>query len=176
MEEIWKDIKDYVGLYQVSNLGRVKSLKRRVKKWNGYRMIGEKILKSKLDKNGYCLITLCKNNIDKTFKMHRLVAQSFIPNPQNKPEINHKNNQKQKNYVKNLEWVTSKENKQHSIKNGWFHTAKGENNGHAKLTEKQVLEIRNLYPKLNQLQLAKKYDVGGTTIHDIVHKIHWKHI
>ena len=106
MEEIWKDIKDYEGLYQVSNLGRVKSL--------NYNHTGkEKILKLH-DTHGYYRAYLC--NKGKQFKIfvHRLVAQAFIPNPNNLPQVNHKDFNRKNNCSKNLEWITLKENVQYS--------------------------------------------------------------
>lgn len=100
MVELWKDIKDYEGLYQVSNWGRVKSL------W--FRK--EKILIAVGDTKGYLKVCLCKNGKKKTFKVHRLVAEAFIPNPENFPYINHKDEVKTNNRVDNLEWCTSEYN------------------------------------------------------------------
>lgn len=105
MKEIWKDIIDYEGLYQVSNLGRVKSLA----KFCGHRPQKEKILKQQ-DLRGYKIVTLCKNSILKRFQVHRLVGLAFIDNPQNKPCINHKDENRSNNNSSNLQWVTWKEN------------------------------------------------------------------
>lgn len=104
--EIWKDIKGYEGFYQVSNLGRVKSLERDVYYPNGtiIRHIEEKILVPSLDGGGYPFVQLHKNRKMKTMKVHRLVAMAFIPNPENKPQINHKDEVKNNNAVENLEW------------------------------------------------------------------------
>lgn len=100
--EIWKDIPDYEGLYQVSNLGRVKSL--------NYNHTGKpKILKLHRQ-NGYLSVTLCKNNNPMYYYVHRLVAKMFIPNPNNYPIINHKDENKMNNFVNNLEWCTHKYN------------------------------------------------------------------
>ena len=97
MEEIWKDIEGYEGIYQVSNLGNVKSL--------NYRRTGkEKMLKQIKDTGGYLLVKLSKNSKEKNFKIHRLVASVFIENPNNYKEINHKDECKTNNNVKNLEW------------------------------------------------------------------------
>jgi hypothetical protein len=98
MEEQMKDIKDYEGLYQVSNLGTVYSVK------------SGKFLKPRKTKLGYILIDLYKNNKQKTYYLHRLVAQAFIPNPLNLPEVNHKSEIKTDNRVENLEWMSHKEN------------------------------------------------------------------
>lgn len=108
MEE-WKDIKGYEGLYQVSNEGRVKSLNRKCKKWNGDRKVKEKII-SFTNVSGYLKVTLFRNGIRHYYLVHRLVAEAFIPNPDNKPCIDHVNTVKTDNIVENLRWVTVKEN------------------------------------------------------------------
>ena len=96
-KELWKDIPEYEGLYQVSNYGRIKSL-------HNYRGKGN-IIKPKI-KNNYYQIGLRKNNIRKWFSIHRLVAENFILNSQNLPQVNHKDENKLNNYVDNLEWCT----------------------------------------------------------------------
>lgn len=110
MNEIWKDIENYEGLYQVSNLGRVKSLPRNTAHL--------RIMTPRKDRGGYLYIGLTKNGINKSKKVHRLVAQAFIPNVDNKPTVNHKNGVKTDNNVENLEWATQKEQAQHAVKIG----------------------------------------------------------
>lgn len=101
--ETWKDIKGYEELYQVSNLGRIKSLPRNT--------AHERIMRQRKDKGGYLFLCLTKNGIPKTFKVHRLVAEAFILNPHNLPEVNHKKEfEKYNNMVENLEWCTRKYN------------------------------------------------------------------
>nr|DAJ02249.1 MAG TPA: homing endonuclease [Caudoviricetes sp.]DAM42420.1 MAG TPA: homing endonuclease [Caudoviricetes sp.] len=104
MEEIWKDIKEYEGLYQVSNLGRVK------------RVTTGRILKGSKDRGGYLVVNLSKNNSGSMKKIHRLVAQAFIPNPENKAEINHIDEDKTNNMLSNLDWMTRKENNNHGTR------------------------------------------------------------
>lgn len=108
--EIWKDIQGYEGLYQISNLGRVKSLEKIIITSNNItkRMI-EKILKPHLHK-GYYSVTLRKDNKSKVYTIHRLVAKAFIPNPDNLPQVNHKDENKANNHVDNLEWCTPQYN------------------------------------------------------------------
>ena len=111
--EIWKDVQGYEGLYQVSNLGRVKSLGRFVVRplsQKGYRWKAEKILKPRKNHYGYLRFNLYKDGKRKTISVHRLVAIAFIPNPENKPQIDHINADKTNNTVNNLRWVTCKEN------------------------------------------------------------------
>ena len=104
-QEIWKDIEDYNGLYQISSFGRVKSTR-----YNRY-------LKLIFNKKGYARIHLNKKGKLKSFRVHRLVASAFIPNPDNKPQVNHKDGNKTNNCIDNLEWVTNEENYCHAIRN-----------------------------------------------------------
>lgn len=110
MIEEWKDIVGYEGLYQVSNLGRIKSLGRYVNNNGGLEYREGKIMKSAKNNNDYLFIGLWKDGIRKNHTIHRLVAQAFIDNPNNFPEINHKDEDKTNNRVENLEWCNSKYN------------------------------------------------------------------
>ena len=103
--EIWKDIEGYEGLYQVSSWGRVKNSRT------------GRVLKAGKHKDGYLQVLLCKNGKRTTYRVHRLVAQAFIPNPQNKPQVNHIDEDKENNRVENLEWVTNTENINHGTHN-----------------------------------------------------------
>jgi hypothetical protein len=112
MSEVWRDIKGYKGRYQISSFGRVKSLGRYHSLW--HKWVNKIIfLKPNLVK-GYYRVSLSKNSCKKKRMIHFLVAQAFIPNPLNKPQVNHKDGNKQNNYADNLEWVTAKENIRHS--------------------------------------------------------------
>lgn len=110
MEEIWKDIEGYEGLYQVSNLGRVKSL-------NYAKQGKEKILKDRISATGYKRVNLSKSGERKTYYVHRLVAETFIPNPNGYSEVNHKDENKSNNNIDNLEWCTSKYNSNYGTRN-----------------------------------------------------------
>lgn len=116
MEEIWKDIEGYEGLYQVSNLGRVKSLERWRKGNTKPVLIKEKIKIPRDNGRGYFITFLYKNNKQRNEYIHRLVAMAFIPNPDNLPQVNHKDENKANNCVDNLEWCTCKYNNGYGTK------------------------------------------------------------
>jgi predicted XRE-type DNA-binding protein len=168
MEEIWKDIEGYEGLYQISNMGRVKSLN----KWSK-----GKLKELTLFKNSYHKVNLFKNNKQKTYYVHQLVGNAFIDNPENKKGINHIDGNKLNNNKNNLEWATALENTTHAIKNNLFNNV-GELNRESKLTESQVLEIDNLLKNknLSQEKIAKLFNVNATTIHNIRYRKKWKYL
>ena len=110
IEEIFKDVKGYEALYQVSNFGQILSL-------NYHRSGKPRLLKPCKSTNEYLQVNLYKNGKSKMCKIHRLVAETFISNPDNLPEVNHKDEDKTNNSVYNLEWVTAKENSNHGTRN-----------------------------------------------------------
>lgn len=112
--EVWKDIEGFEGLYQVSNLGRVKSLAR--KDIMG-RPVKGVLMKQRKTRNGYLLVTLRRNGKRDDRLTHRLVAMAFLINPDNLPQINHKNEEKTNNMVSNLEWCSSKYNANYGTRN-----------------------------------------------------------
>jgi hypothetical protein len=135
--EIWTSVKGYEGIYEISSYGRLRSLDRIVRHYSG----GDKKIKGKLYKGGltrgYIAYGLSKNGKMETGYAARLVAINFIPNPENKKEVNHINGIKTDNRIENLEWVTGKENMQHAYKNGLWVIPKGE---HLKKFRKAALE------------------------------------
>ncbi len=164
MNKIWKDIIGYEGLYKVSNYGDVMNSRGKLRK---------------LTKHfGYSRIGLSKNGISKDHPVHRLVAQAFIPNPNNYPQINHKDFNRSNNVVSNLEWCTRIQNAQHAIKGGRYIWYKGANHINAKLTNEQVIKIRELYKKKekSQNQLAALFSVSQRTIQFVVHGQHYADI
>lgn len=169
-KEIWRDIKGYEGLYQVSNLGNVKSLTYK----NTKQIRNRRPYKNK---NGYLRVELSKNGKKKKVSIHRLVAQAFILNTDNKPEVNHKNGIKADNRADNLEWVEPKENIRHAIISG-LTQQRGQDSPNAKLTNEQARKIREEYiprdRKYSAYALARKYGVSATTIQYILHNKTYK--
>lgn len=108
--EVWKDIPEYEGLYQISNLGRVKSLKREVFRKNHFMQLQETFINSHENNTGYLAVGLYKNSKGKRFLIHRLIAINFIPNPNNLLIINHIDGNPLNNKISNLEWATQREN------------------------------------------------------------------
>lgn len=172
MEEIWKVITGYEGLYDVSNYGRVRSYRRT----KGHLF---KILKHGVNKTGYCFVILRKNKHSEYIFIHRLVAIAFIDNPQNKPFVNHKDFNTKNNLYNNLEWVTSHENSLYSANNGRMKTwnrLKGEQSGRHKLTWLQVDEIRRILENKNRLSYGKigaMFGVSAAAISLIDRNINW---
>ena len=172
MSRIWKDIKGYEGLYQISDDGLVKSLERvGIDKNNRRFPVKEKILTLKLPKGAfYYQILLYKNSNYKLFRIHRLVADAFLYKSDKNQEVNHKDGNKLNNRKDNLEWVTKSENINHS--HVVLKQDNGENRYNSKLKEKDVLEIRN--SNLSQNKLAKIYNVSKTCIQQVKSGKSWK--
>ena len=114
-KEIWKDIEGFEGMYQVSNMGRVKSLGNGKSDNSNYSK--ERILKASKLGAGYLKVNLYKDGIKKTCGIHRLVANAFIPNPSNLPQVNHKDENKENNCVTNLEWCSHEYNNNYGTRN-----------------------------------------------------------
>jgi hypothetical protein len=176
MKEIWKNIKNYEGLYQISSYGKVKSLRRKRflhgKPINIYK---QKFLKHGISLGGYYVVNLYKDSKRKMYRINRLVAIHFISNPLNKPEVNHLDGNKKNNYYKNLEWVTRVENEKHAYKIG-LKDIKGEKHWFAKLGEKDILFIRNNRNNFKQKELARMFFVDQSTISSILNNKTWSHI
>ena len=158
-DEIWKDIVGFEKHYQVSSLGKIKSLVRTIIRSNDKPYpVRERILSPGTDTCGYLRVSLGKNKKFQTFKVHRIVAFAFIPNINNKPEINHIDFNKKNNDYANLEWVTSKENTDHAIKNNRFYYNAGWNR---KEFSQEIISKLGTMP---DYKLAKIADTNKTTM------------
>lgn len=157
---MWEEIGDW---YKINRFGIILNTKT------------QRIMKSSNDKDGYRIISLFIDGKRVTRGVHRLVMELFKPNPNNLPQINHKNGIKFDNWVGNLEYCTAKENTQHAYDTGLKYGLKCENHGRAKLTQQQVNEIRTKYAprKYSMRKLAKEYGVNKSQIHNIIHNKCW---
>lgn len=160
--EVWKDIEGYEGYYKVSSHGRIKSLPRNTMRSNGKPLpLKEKILMPEIMSSGYHRIKLCVDSVEKKLMIHRLVGKAFIPNPENKPEINHKDGIKDNNYYKNLEWVTRSENTQHSFDTGLQKGLSGSDN--PKATKVKQYDLDGNYIKTFNTITQAANEVNGHT-------------
>lgn len=167
--EEWRDIGGYEGLYMVSNLGRVKS----------FYGIGEKLLTPGVNRGGYAFVVLTDiNKIRKSLKVHTLVARMFLPNPEDKPVVHHRDGNRSNKRVENLEWVTYRENTAYAVQKGSYDNKNGCDNPHSKLTAEQVFYIRVHYiprhRKFGSNALARKFNVSKNTIFNVVNYVTYK--
>ena len=148
MEEIWKPIKNYEGLYEISNIGRIKTLK-----FSG----GDKPkIMSPYDVHGYKRIRIFKNKKQRSTSIHRLVAEAFLPNPLNKPFVNHKDGNKSNNVVTNLEWATESENVAHA-----FRVLKIKAHGGRKKKRVRIIETGQVFDSIKE---ASSYGYNRSSI------------
>jgi len=173
--EVWRNVIGYEDIYHVSNIGNIKRLEyaRKNLLTGGLSIIKERILKPVKHYNEYLFVSLCNGN-QKEYSIHTLVANAFICNPDNKPEVNHKNGVKSDNHVDNLEWNTTSENLLHSYRTGLRRS--GENHHKAKLTLVQVNEIKRLHETgVNYRQLSREFKIRACSIRDIIIGKTWKY-
>lgn len=174
--EIWKDVKGYEGIYQVSNLGRIKTLERTIE-FNRRGKIEERVIKERIltgekrkaNKKGqyYKRISLIKDGILRRVPLHRVILETFVPNPNNLPVANHLDGNPENNRLSNLEWCTHSENELHSYR------VLKKINGRRKLTFQEAQQIRKEFKggrDSNANSLAEKYGVTQSTIYNIVNK------
>jgi len=165
--EIWKDITGFEGIYVVSNMGRVKRIMHRKNPTNT-------IMNTTLNGGGYHRLSLTVNGKGNDRILSVLVATAFIPNPENKPQVNHLKG-KDDNRAESLEWNTAKENINHAWRTGLSKPKSGVLNGQSVLTEKEVLEIRAI-ENMSKREIATLYNVNEGAIGKIINRQRWKHI
>lgn len=181
MEEIWKDIPGYEGIYQASNLGNIKALCIEKRRGRGIQKREEIILKPSIKERGYLQVCLSVDSKRVYTGIHRLVALAFIPNPENKPTVNHKDGNKGDNSVENLEWATHKEQTNHADKLG-LRKISGEDSKVSKLKDEDVLYIRKNYVSdlkrqtSNGKELCAKFGIAKTTLYRVLRKTSYSHI
>lgn len=177
MNEVWKDIPGYDGLYQCSNLGRFRAPAKIENSDRRYCVRKEKILKATYEGNGYLQIGLAIEKKQVRFLAHRLIAAAFIPTVEGKDFVNHINGIKDDNRVENLEWVTKSENTIHSFKIG-LQDNQGTNHPQAKIDDHAVREIRIKYKSglYSSRGLASEYSMSKTSILDIIKHKAWSHV
>lgn len=168
--EIWKPIDNFENYYEVSNYGNVRRIK-------GSSHLKIKNLKMMSDKDGYHRVNLKVKQKTNSKIVHRLIAAAFIPNPENKPQVNHINGIKNDNRIDNLEWCTLSENRIHAYRTGLQNglSRRGEKCNFSKLTEKQVIDIRKSYVKgkTTNKSIAEIYGVSVECISNITSKKSW---
>ncbi|MDQ1921628.1 NUMOD4 domain-containing protein [Massilia pseudoviolaceinigra] len=164
MQEIWRPVVGFDGLYEVSNCGKVQSNARYARiRGGGKRLLKPVVLKHWESNSGYQMVQLSVENCTTKHYVHRLVAMAFVPNPHHHLEVNHIDCVKRNNVQSNLEWVSRQENEDHKVSSG--RTVRGELNCRAKLTSVEVAEIRLLLASgVAQASIARKYAVGQSTI------------
>ena len=160
MEEEWKDVVGYEGLYEVSNMGQVKSL------------ITNRILKSGINSAGYLHVTLCSKGKHTTTQLHRLVLKHFSSTPKNNQQCMHKDNNKQNNQIYNLKWGTQSENTQDAYDTGRIKLRYGCAHHRSKFSRTQIIKIRKLFNtgEYTRRKLAVCFNVSHTTINRIISK------
>lgn len=163
MEVVWKII-DGFEFYKINNIGEVFSIKRNIK------------MKPYMDRDEYLMVSLRINNKSKWKKVHRLVAIAFMPNPENKPQVNHKNGIKYDNRLENLEWCTNSENMKHAYALNLIIPNTGESKFSSKLKNSDIVNIKTNPLSLTQKQLSEIYNVHNSNISRIINGKKWKHV
>ena len=170
MSEEFCPVAGWEGLYEVSNCGTVRATSQQAR---GNPSCG-RVLKTHHDRDGYVRVNLRTT----LFYVHRLVASAFIPNTENKPQVNHMDGCKPNNCANNLEWSTQQENMDHAVGLGLMAKQRGEFGGNSKLTAGEVLAIRSAYERggISMAQIAPQYSVSESCINSVVNRRTWKHL
>lgn len=173
--EHWREVRDSDGRYQVSNLGRIASMNYRSRAG----ALGTvAVMTPAPDANGYLRTMMRRGGKWVTVKVHRIVAEHWVPNPEGKAEVNHVDFDRQNNRADNLEWTTRAENREHTLSAGRSTKNNGQKNGMSVLTEDAVRTIRREYrPYVTQAQtFADRFGVSRAAIKDILRGRTWKHV
>lgn len=176
MKEIWKDIPGFEGFYQVSNMGRVRT----TGGWCGTVERKPALRALSLTRDGYEKVRLIHGSVDVTRRVHRLVAEAFVPNPEQKPTVNHIDGNKRNNRADNLEWADRHEQLVHAYNHRLKTADVGTTNCNAKLTAEQVREIRRDYvwqsKEYGTVALSRKYGVSNRVIGLVVRGLAYKNV
>jgi NUMOD4 motif/HNH endonuclease len=177
MEEIWKEIPGYEGLYDVSTHGQVRGLDRIIPSYRyGTANKKGKILVGRIRSKSLSVV-LCKDGHRNHVNIYRLVAEVFIPNPENKPFVNHIDGNRMNNRLDNLEWVTCSENFKHAIKHGLFIPKRGEEHWISKLTEENVKQIRVLRKQgVTYTKMGEMFGVSKTVTRNACLGVTWRNV
>lgn len=182
MQEAWKPVVGFEGIYEVSNFGKVQSLDRMVRHVSKSGRVGERLFPGRVLKlvdhtHGYKSAVLCDSPKRSALLIHRVVAEAFIPNPDNLPWINHKDANKSNNRVDNLEWCTPSDNMQHAMKLGLHPVLRGSQRGTAKLNEESVAAIKKLLTLgFSNEEIANLFKVSTAPISYIRTGKAWNHV
>ena len=175
--EVWRNIKNYENIYQISNLGRVKSLERTIFRNGNTCVLRERILKPASNVvSGHLSVSLHKDNFAKTHSVHVLVITTFVGSPKTGQECRHLNGKPDDCRLFNLKWGTRAQNVRDAMSHGTNYKPQGELHLSAILTEKQVLRIRERATTEKIADLAREYGVSWYAVYDIKHKRTWRHI
>ena len=170
----WRDVAGYEGVYQASDSGLIRSV-------DGIDAAGKRrkgrVLRPAVTAAGRLKVSLCKGGVMRSYLVHRLVAIAFIPNPENKPEVNHIKGVTTDNRVSQLEWCTPQENTDHAFANGLARRASGEKHGLSKLTADDVVDIRWLRGwGVSISEIARQWNVTRCAISRILTGRTWRHV
>ena len=176
MEE-WKDIEGYEGYYQISSHGRVRSVNRYVRHPSGKQAQKRGRIFRNGWKNKSLIAGLTKEGKSRGFLIYRLVAKAFIPNPDNKPEVNHIDGNRMNNHISNLEWSTRSENEKHAYDTGLYISRKGNEHPMSKLSETDINRMKNLLSEgKSKKDISKVFNVSYSHVCKIFKGTTWKHL